>query len=72
MDESKVIMKGRLGPGMMIAVHLPSGQVCIIHVAYTWFLYMYCWYIYMSHFRNVVFEQSLLRKILLLMDLVKN
>lgn len=27
MDESKVIMKGRLGPGMMIAVHLPSGQV---------------------------------------------
>ncbi|KAI4386564.1 hypothetical protein MLD38_004487 [Melastoma candidum] len=27
MDESKVIMKGRLGPGMMIAVDLPSGQV---------------------------------------------
>lgn len=27
MDESKVTMKGRLGPGMMIAVDLPSGQV---------------------------------------------
>ncbi|CAA2995966.1 ferredoxin-dependent glutamate synthase, chloroplastic [Olea europaea subsp. europaea] len=27
MDDSKVIMKGRLGPGMMIAVNLPSGQV---------------------------------------------
>uniref|UniRef100_A0A2P2LRV9 glutamate synthase (ferredoxin) n=1 Tax=Rhizophora mucronata TaxID=61149 RepID=A0A2P2LRV9_RHIMU len=27
MDESKVVMKGRLGPGMMIAVDLPSGQV---------------------------------------------
>ncbi|KAL2534964.1 Ferredoxin-dependent glutamate synthase 1 [Abeliophyllum distichum] len=26
-DDSKVIMKGRLGPGMMIAVDLPSGQV---------------------------------------------
>ncbi|KAL2465951.1 Ferredoxin-dependent glutamate synthase 1 [Abeliophyllum distichum] len=26
-DDSKVIMKGRLGPGMMIAVNLPSGQV---------------------------------------------
>ena len=28
MDESKVTMKGRLGPGMMIAVDLPGGQVC--------------------------------------------
>ncbi|KAL3533562.1 hypothetical protein ACH5RR_007083 [Cinchona calisaya] len=27
MDESKVTIKGRLGPGMMIAVDLPSGQV---------------------------------------------
>ncbi|KAK9154649.1 hypothetical protein Sjap_002129 [Stephania japonica] len=27
MDESKVTMKGRLGPGMMIAVDLESGQV---------------------------------------------
>ncbi|GMN57777.1 hypothetical protein TIFTF001_026880 [Ficus carica] len=27
MDESKVIMKGRLGPGMMITVDLTSGQV---------------------------------------------
>ncbi|XP_034894077.1 ferredoxin-dependent glutamate synthase 1, chloroplastic/mitochondrial [Populus alba] len=27
MDESKVTMKGRLGPGMMIAVDLPGGQV---------------------------------------------
>ncbi|MCF8706225.1 glutamate synthase subunit alpha, partial [Corynebacterium sp. MC-25] len=27
MDESKVTMKGRLGPGMMITVDLPSGQV---------------------------------------------
>lgn len=27
MDESKVIMKGRLGPGMMITVDLQSGQV---------------------------------------------
>lgn len=27
MDESKVTMKGRLGPGMMIAVDLSSGQV---------------------------------------------
>ncbi|GAB4843935.1 Ferredoxin-dependent glutamate synthase [Ancistrocladus abbreviatus] len=27
MDESKVMMKGRLGPGMMISVNLPSGQV---------------------------------------------
>ncbi|KAE9465846.1 hypothetical protein C3L33_02240, partial [Rhododendron williamsianum] len=27
MDESKVIMKGRLGPGMMITVDLHSGQV---------------------------------------------
>ncbi|CAI9787509.1 unnamed protein product [Fraxinus pennsylvanica] len=26
-DDSKVVMKGRLGPGMMIAVNLPSGQV---------------------------------------------
>lgn len=28
MDESKVVMKGRLGPGMMISVDLTSGQVC--------------------------------------------
>jgi hypothetical protein len=28
MDESKVTMKGRLGPGMMITVDLPGGQVC--------------------------------------------
>lgn len=28
MDESKVTMKGRLGPGMMITVDLLSGQVC--------------------------------------------
>lgn len=28
MDESKVTMKGRLGPGMMISVDLSSGQVC--------------------------------------------
>lgn len=28
MDESKVIAKGRLGPGMMITVDLLSGQVC--------------------------------------------
>ncbi|KAG6638509.1 hypothetical protein I3843_10G039500 [Carya illinoinensis] len=27
MDESKIIMKGRLGPGMMITVDLTSGQV---------------------------------------------
>ncbi|KAJ0978729.1 hypothetical protein J5N97_014203 [Dioscorea zingiberensis] len=27
MDESKVVMKGRLGPGMMITVDLESGQV---------------------------------------------
>ncbi|XP_011027226.1 PREDICTED: ferredoxin-dependent glutamate synthase, chloroplastic isoform X1 [Populus euphratica] len=27
MDESKVTMKGRLGPGMMITVDLPGGQV---------------------------------------------
>ncbi|GMH20196.1 hypothetical protein Nepgr_022037 [Nepenthes gracilis] len=27
MDESKITMKGRLGPGMMISVNLPSGQV---------------------------------------------
>ncbi|GAB2267141.1 Ferredoxin-dependent glutamate synthase [Dionaea muscipula] len=27
MDESKVTMKGRLGPGMMISVNLPNGQV---------------------------------------------
>ncbi|KAL6657438.1 hypothetical protein ACP70R_005218 [Stipagrostis hirtigluma subsp. patula] len=27
MDESKVVMKGRLGPGMMIAVDLQTGQV---------------------------------------------
>jgi hypothetical protein len=30
MDESKVIMKGRLGPGMMITVDLEKGEVCII------------------------------------------
>ena len=30
MDESKVIMKGRLGPGMMITVDLPGGQVCAV------------------------------------------
>lgn len=29
MDESKVTMKGRLGPGMMITVDLTSGQVCL-------------------------------------------
>ena len=28
MDESKVTMKGRLGPGMMITVDLLRGQVC--------------------------------------------
>lgn len=28
MDESKVTMKGRLGPGMMITVDLIKGQVC--------------------------------------------
>ncbi|KAJ3683812.1 hypothetical protein LUZ60_014039 [Juncus effusus] len=27
MDESNVVMKGRLGPGMMITVDLPTGQV---------------------------------------------
>jgi len=27
MDESKVTMKGRLGPGMMISVDLENGQV---------------------------------------------
>lgn len=27
MDESKVTMKGRLGPGMMITVDLSGGQV---------------------------------------------
>ena len=27
-DEAKVTMKGRLGPGMMIAVDLVNGQVC--------------------------------------------
>ena len=29
MDESKVVMKGRLGPGMMITVDLQTGQVSI-------------------------------------------
>lgn len=29
MDESKVTMKGRLGPGMMITVDLLGGQVRI-------------------------------------------
>lgn len=29
MDESKVVMKGRLGPGMMITVDLETGQVRI-------------------------------------------
>jgi hypothetical protein len=29
MDESKVVMKGRLGPGMMITVDLQTGQVRI-------------------------------------------
>lgn len=28
-DESKVTMKGRLGPGMMITVDLIGGQVCM-------------------------------------------
>eukprot|EP00898_Chlorokybus_atmophyticus_P004776 jgi/Chlat1/529/Chrsp103S01113 len=27
MDESKVEYKGRLGPGMMVSVHMPSGEV---------------------------------------------
>lgn len=27
MDESKVVMKGRLGPGMMITVDIQTGQV---------------------------------------------
>lgn len=31
MDESKVTMKGRLGPGMMISVDLRSGQVCTFY-----------------------------------------
>lgn len=31
MDESKVTMKGRLGPGMMISVDLSSGQVCTLY-----------------------------------------
>lgn len=26
-DDSKVVMKGRLGPGMMISVDLSTGQV---------------------------------------------
>lgn len=30
MDESKVVMKGRLGPGMMITVDLQTGQVRIV------------------------------------------
>jgi len=29
MDETKVVMKGRLGPGMMITVDLQTGQVRI-------------------------------------------
>jgi len=29
MDELKVVMKGRLGPGMMITVDLQTGQVSI-------------------------------------------
>lgn len=33
MDESKVTMKGRLGPGMMITADLQTGQVCFEFVA---------------------------------------
>jgi len=36
-DESKVILKGRLGPGMMITVDLLGGQVCTAVFSYfTW------------------------------------
>lgn len=34
MDESKVTMKGRLGPGMMITADLQTGQVCFEFCAF--------------------------------------
>jgi len=33
-DESKVVLKGRLGPGMMITVDLLGGQVCCAVFSY--------------------------------------
>lgn len=41
MDESKITMKGRLGPGMMITVDLQNGQVCSVI-----FLVMVCFNIF--------------------------
>lgn len=54
MDESKVVMKGRLGPGMMITVDLQSGQVCKQHIVFGFYFdgiymlriqcgYLLCW-----------------------------
>lgn len=37
-DESKVVLKGRLGPGMMITVDLPGGQVCTAVFSYFTFV----------------------------------
>lgn len=50
MDESKVVMKGRLGPGMMISVDLTSGQVCTVVVFLFlsfYFLFAFTWYLNM-------------------------
>lgn len=42
MDESKVIMKGRLGPGMMITADLLSGQVFCLSIQLEFLCFLIC------------------------------
>lgn len=62
MDESKVVMKGRLGPGMMISVDLPGGQVCttIFYLFTLFFFFLFSFAL--SFFKSDI--NILLKKIL--------
>lgn len=33
-DDSEVVLKGRLGPGMMISVNLENGEVLVSSMSY--------------------------------------
>lgn len=45
-DDSKVTMKGRLGPGMMISVDLLSGQVCKALMFLFLFIFSVAYFLY--------------------------
>jgi glutamate synthase (ferredoxin) len=41
--DSEILMKGRLGPGMMISVNLETGEVFIRVMLCSWFLKYFLW-----------------------------